>query len=43
MSYIAKGVMRYMDEYFLDHPTYGVLQMQDFMLSKGIVANVKRI
>jgi putative transposase len=36
-------IMLYMDKHFQDHPSYGVLQMQDFILTKGIVANKKRI
>ena len=36
-------IMLYMDKHFMKHPTYGVLQMQDFILTKGIVANEKRI
>jgi putative transposase len=35
--------MRLMDEHYLDHPTYGVLQMQDFLLLLGFVVNVKRV
>jgi putative transposase len=36
-------IMLYMDKHFMKHPTYGVLQMQDFILTKGLVANEKRI
>lgn len=36
-------LMRLMDEQFLDHPTHGVLQMQDFLLASGFVVNEKRI
>jgi putative transposase len=36
-------VMRLMDEHYLDHPTHGVLQMQDFLFLYGFVANHKRI
>ena len=36
-------VMRLMDEEFLEHPTHGVLQMQDFLFALGIVANTKRV
>lgn len=36
-------LMRLMDEEFLDHPTHGVLQMLDFLLSLGFVVNAKRI
>ena len=35
--------MRLMDEHYLDHPTYGVLQMQDFLFLLGFVVNVKRV
>ena len=37
------NIMRYMDKHFMKHPTYGVLQMQDLIMKKGIVANEKRI
>ncbi|UTA66646.1 IS3 family transposase [Emticicia sp. 21SJ11W-3] len=36
-------IMRLMDEHYFSHPSYGVLRMQDFVDSKGYVANVKRI
>jgi len=36
-------IMRQMDEEFLDHPTHGVIQMQDFLFSLSFVANQKRI
>ena len=36
-------IMRLMDQYYLDHPTYGVLQMQDFLRSKGLMVNHKRV
>ena len=35
--------MRLMDEEFLVHPTHGVLQMQDFLVSLGFIMNIKRI
>lgn len=35
--------MRLMDEEFLDHPTHGVLQMQDFLFALGLIMNVKRV
>ena len=35
--------MRLLDEHYLDHPTYGVLQMQDFLFLCGFSTNVKRI
>lgn len=37
------AMMRLMDEYFMDHPTYGVLQMQDFLFLLGFVINHKRV
>ena len=36
-------LMRIMDEHYLDHPTYGVLQMQDFLFLCGFIANHKRV
>lgn len=36
-------IMRLMDEEFLEHPTHGVLQMQDFLLAFGFIVNPKRI
>lgn len=36
-------LMRMLDEYFIDHPTYGVLQMQDFLRGKGYNVNEKRV
>jgi putative transposase len=36
-------IMRLMDEEFLEHPTHGVLQMQDFLYTKGLAVNHKRI
>ena len=35
--------MRLMDEHYLAHPTYGVLQMRDFLFLLGFVVNVKRV
>ncbi|UWZ79755.1 IS3 family transposase [Geoalkalibacter halelectricus] len=35
--------MRLMDEFWLKHPTYGVLQMQDFLKGKGYSVNHKRV
>jgi putative transposase len=37
------AIMRLMDEYYMDHPTYGVLQMQDFLFLLGLVVNHKRV
>ena len=36
-------IMRLMDEHHLLHPTYGVLQMQDFLFTKDHTANHKRV
>jgi len=36
-------VMRLMDEYNLEHPTYGVLQMQDYLFVAGFIVNHKRV
>ena len=36
-------IMELMDKHYLSHPTYGVLQMQDFITGKGHVVNHKRI
>ena len=36
-------IMRIMDGYYLDHPTYGVLQMQDYLLDLGFKVNHKRV
>jgi putative transposase len=35
--------MRLMDEEFLEQPTHGVLQMQDFLFACGFLVNHKRI
>lgn len=51
-SYYHKGkgesqenlqIMRLMDEEFLEHPTHGVFQMQDFLRASGLVVNHKRV
>ncbi len=36
-------IMRLMDEHYLEHPSEGVLRMQDFLFAMGIVANHKRV
>jgi putative transposase len=36
-------IMRLMDEHYLEHPTEGVLRMQDFLLLLGFVVNEKRV
>lgn len=35
--------MRLMDEEFHNHPTHGVLQMQDFLFALGLIMNIKRV
>lgn len=35
--------MRPMDEYYLEHSTYGVLQMQDYLFALRFIINHKRI
>lgn len=35
--------MRLMDEHYLKHPTYGVLQMEDFLRTEGMFFNHKRV
>ncbi len=36
-------IMRLMDAHFIDHPTYGVLQMQDMLGDNGYQVNTKRV
>lgn len=36
-------LMRLMDQHFIDHPTYGVLQMQDYLKDQGYFVNEKRV
>jgi len=36
-------IMRLMDEYYIKHPTAGVIRMQDFLFTLGIIANHKRV
>ena len=36
-------IMRYMDEEHIEHPTHGVLQMQDFLFALGMHVNEKRV
>ena len=36
-------IMRKMDEHHLKHPTAGVLRMQDYLLTIGLVVNHKRV
>jgi putative transposase len=36
-------LMRLLDEHYLDHPTYGILQMQDFLFLAGCLVNYKRV
>jgi putative transposase len=47
---VAKGecdanleIMKKMDKHHQDHPTYGVLQMQDYLLAQGLRVNPKRV
>jgi putative transposase len=37
------SIMRYMDERHLEHPTHGVLQMQDYLFVLGFLVNHKRV
>jgi len=37
------AIMRIMDEHYLEHPTEGVLQMQDFLFLWGFLVNHKRV
>lgn len=37
------SMMRLMDEEFIEHPTHGVLQMQDFLFICGFMVNHKRV
>ena len=36
-------IMRLMDTFFIDHPTYGVLQMQDLLMASNYLVNEKRV
>lgn len=36
-------MMRLMDERQLDHPTHGILQMQDYLRDEGYTVNYKRV
>ena len=36
-------IMRSMDDYYLKHPSSGILRMSDLLFSLGIVANHKRV
>ncbi|MCF8346823.1 MAG: IS3 family transposase [Bacteroidales bacterium] len=36
-------IMRLIDEHYLEHPTEGVIRVQDFLFAMGIVANHKRV
>lgn len=36
-------IMQLMDQYYLKHPSYGVIRMQDYLFSKKILVNEKRI
>ena len=37
------AIMRLMDEHYLDHPTHGVLQMQDYLFMCSFIVNTKRV
>ena len=37
------SIMRLIDEHYLNHPTHGVLQRQDYLTSKGFKVNHKRV
>ncbi|MBZ4677005.1 MAG: family transposase [Anaerophaga sp.] len=37
------AIMRHIDNEFLEHPTHGVLQIQDFLIALGYTVNVKRV
>lgn len=37
------AIMRLMDEHYLEYPTHGVLQMQDFLFLFGFLVNPKRV
>lgn len=42
-SELNLDLMKLLDKHFLEHPTYGVLQMQDYLLEEGYKVNVKRV
>ena len=37
------AIMRLMDEHYLEHPTHGVLQMQDYLFLCSFIVNTKRV
>lgn len=37
------NIMRLLDAHFMEHPTYGVLQMQDYLRDEGYCINEKRV
>lgn len=37
------GLMKLLDKQYLDHPTDGVIRMQDFLLGVGFIVNHKRV
>ena len=37
------AIMRLMDEHYLEHPTHGVLQMQDYLFMCSFIVNTKRV
>lgn len=42
-SVLNLELMKLLDQHFLEYPTYGVLQMQDYLLSEGYQVNEKRV
>lgn len=36
-------IMRHLDEYYLQNPTFGVLRMEDFLFMMGFIVNSKRV
>jgi putative transposase len=37
------GIMRKIDEHYLDYPTEGVIRVRDFLFASGFVVNHKRV
>lgn len=42
-SLLNLELMELMDKYFIEHPAYSVLQMQDYLIAKGYQVNQKRV
>jgi putative transposase len=36
-------IMKHLDEHSMENPTYGVIQMQDFLFALGYLVNIKRV